>query len=175
MTTKSGLQSRQQRDALFAQRGQVAANATKGLCSSNAAEASGDLLLHFDHPQISLRQIVIKIHTQILQEAEDRLLVFAQAIKQIAGGTLFASPSSSRRRNGVRMKPVPCIEQVQEACLPIDDFQRVQPVLSLLTCLFCGLLHVQEQLFQVCGPPCCLFFCQKHQVAQQVHDASSVL
>ena len=58
MTTKSGLQSRQQRQALFAQRGQIAPNAAKGFSSSNAVEATGDLLLHFDHAHIPLRQIV---------------------------------------------------------------------------------------------------------------------
>src|SRR5450759_2259047 len=98
MTRKSGLQSRQEGHALFAQGGQIASNAAKGLGTSNAPEAAGDLLLHFDHAKISLRQIVIKIHSQILQEGQDGLLVFAQPIKQIAGGTLFAAPSCSRRR-----------------------------------------------------------------------------
>src|SRR6266849_9812334 len=151
MTTKSGLQSRQQRHALFAQGGQIATNAAESLGTSNATEATGDLLLHFDHPKITLRQIVIKIHAKILQEGQDSLLVFAQAIKQIAGGTLFATPSLTRRRNGMRMKPISCIEQFQEACLPVDDFQRVKPGLTLLTCLVGGLLHIQEQLLQVCG------------------------
>jgi len=58
MTTQSGLQSRHQRDVLFAQGGQIAANAAEGLGPSYATEAAGDLLLHFDHAQISLRQIV---------------------------------------------------------------------------------------------------------------------
>ena len=133
MTTESGLQSRQQRQALFAQRRQIAANATKGLSSSQTAEAPGDLLLDFDHAQISLGEIIVKIHTQILQEGENRLLVFAQPIKQIAGSTLFASPPSTRRPNGMRMQPIAFIEQFQEAGLPIDHFQRVKPGLCLLT------------------------------------------
>ena len=166
MTTKSGLQSRQQRQALFAQRGHIAANAGKGLGASLATEAARDFLLHFDHAQIALRQIVIKIHAQILQEGQHRLLVFAQAIQQIAGGTLFASPSSTRRPNGMRMKPISFIEQFQEACLPIDDFQRIQPGLSLLPCLVGGLLHVQEQLLEVCGPHRPLLFCQKHHLSR---------
>src|SRR5947207_5229783 len=111
MTTESGLQSRQQRQALFAQGGQIAENATKGLSSSQTAEAPGDLLLDFDHAQISLGEIIVKIHTQILQEGENRLLVFAQPIKQIAGSTLFASPPSTRRPNGMRMKPIAFSEQ----------------------------------------------------------------
>src|SRR5260221_4692519 len=175
MTTQSGLQSRQQRHALFAQRGQIAANAAKGLGTSHATEATGDLLLHFDHAKISLGKIVVKIHAKIFQEAEESMLVFAQPIKQIASGTLFAAPSSTRRRQGMRMKAISFLEQFEEVGLPIDDFQRVQPALSLLPCLLGGLLHLQEQLFEVCGLPHPLFFCQKHQLAQQIHDASGVL
>ena len=58
MTTKSGLQSRQQRHALFARRGYIASNAAKGLGESLATKATGDFLLHFDHAKISLSQIV---------------------------------------------------------------------------------------------------------------------
>ncbi len=65
MTTKGGLQRRQQRQTLFAQGGQIAANASKGLSESFAAEAAGDFLLHLDHPQISLGQIIVKIHAKI--------------------------------------------------------------------------------------------------------------
>src|SRR6266705_210748 len=166
MTTKGGLQSRQQRQTLFAQGGQITTNARKGLGESLATEAPGDLLLHFDHAKISLRQIVIKIHSKILQEGQDSLLTFAQPIKQIASSTLFVSPACSRRRNRMRMKPISFSEQFQEACFPSDDFQRVQPELSLLTRLFGGLLHIQEQLLQVCGPHRSLFFCQKHQIAR---------
>ncbi len=70
MTTKSGLQSRQQRQALFAQRGQIAANAAQGLGTSHATESTGDLLLHFDHAKIPLGKIVVKIHPQIFQESD---------------------------------------------------------------------------------------------------------
>ncbi len=58
MTTKSGLQSRQQRHALFAQRGQIAANARKGFRSRTAAEAAGDLLLHFCPAKVPLSLVV---------------------------------------------------------------------------------------------------------------------
>ena len=84
MTTKSGLQRRQHRPTLFAQGGQIATNARKSLSSSQAAEAAGDFLLHLDHAQISLGQIIVKIHAQILQEGENGFLLFAQAIEQIA-------------------------------------------------------------------------------------------
>src|SRR5258708_31294949 len=111
MTTKGGVQSRQHRQTLFAQGGQITANGGKGLGASLATEAARDLLLHFDHAKISLRQIVIKSHPQILQEGQDRLLMFAQAIEQIAGGALFASPACSWRRHRIRMKPILISEQ----------------------------------------------------------------
>ena len=44
-----------------------------------------------DHAQIALRQIVFKIHAEDCQEEQNRPLVFAQPIQQIAGGTLFAA------------------------------------------------------------------------------------
>jgi hypothetical protein len=44
-----------------------------------------------DHAQIALRQIVFKIHAVDCQEEQNRPLVFAQPIQQIAGGTLFAA------------------------------------------------------------------------------------
>ena len=44
MTRKGGLQRRQQRPTLFAQRGQGATNASKGLSESLTSEAAGDFL-----------------------------------------------------------------------------------------------------------------------------------
>jgi len=76
---------------LFAQGRQIAPNAAKRLCCCQTAEAARHLLLHFDHPKISLRLVVVKIHAQIFQEAEDGFLVFAQAIEQISGSTLLAA------------------------------------------------------------------------------------
>jgi hypothetical protein len=97
MTTQSRLQSRQQRKILFAQGRQIATNAAKRLCSRQTAEAARHLLLHFDHAQIPLGQIIVKIHPQIFQEAEGRFLLFAQTVEQIACGTLFDAPPGPRR------------------------------------------------------------------------------
>src|SRR5438128_12146136 len=132
MTRKGGLQRRQQRHPLFAQRGQIAANARKGLSPSQAAEAAGDFLLHLDHAKISLGQIIVKIHPQILEEVEDGFLLFAQAIEQIASVTLFASTPFARGSGGPWESSIPVIEQTEKLRFPIDDFQRVKPALSLL-------------------------------------------
>src|SRR5947209_15488932 len=100
MTAKSSLQGRKQRETLFAQGGQIAANATKCLSASKTAEAARDLLLHLDHAQIAFSEVVVKIHAQIFQKAEDGFLVFVQAVEQISGGTLFASPLFPRWGSG---------------------------------------------------------------------------
>src|ERR1700676_339840 len=97
MTTQSRLQSRQKRKPLFAQGRQIATNTAKSLCACQTAEAARDLLLHFDHAQIPLGQIVVKIHPQIFQEAEDRFLMVTQTVEQIACGTLFDPPLGPRR------------------------------------------------------------------------------
>ena len=141
MTTQSGLQSRQERKPLFAQGRQIAPNAAKGLCSRQTAEAARDLLLHFDHAQIALGQIVVKIHAQIFQEAEDRLLVFAQPIEQIACGTLFDAPLGARRGRRSWGDVIPFIKHAQKGAFPIQHFQRIEPALSLFACLLGRLFH----------------------------------
>src|SRR6266702_5190778 len=111
MTTKGGLQRRQQRQTLFAQRRQITANASKGLSESLAAEAAGDFLLDLDHAKISLGQIIVKIHTKILQEVQNSFLMFPQTIEQIARVTLFASTPFSRVSRRPRVSLIPFIEQ----------------------------------------------------------------
>ncbi len=58
MTAQSGLQRAEQIHALLAQGRQVASDATKGSRSRFAAEGTRDLLLDFDHAQISLGEVV---------------------------------------------------------------------------------------------------------------------
>src|SRR5947209_2709315 len=149
MTTQSRLQSRKQRKTLFAQGRQIATNAAKSLCSRQTAEADRDLLLHFDHAQIPLGQIVVKIHPQIFQEAEDRLLMFAQTVEQIACGTLFDSPLGPRRGHRSWRDLIPFIKQAEKCKFPITHFQRIEPALSLFSRLLGSLLHPEEQVFEV--------------------------
>src|SRR5258708_36487469 len=96
MTSKGGLQRRQHRQTLFAECGQVATNASKGLSESLAAEAAGDFLLHLDHAEISLGQVIVKIYPQILHDGEAAFLLFADAIETIARDTLFDSTTFPR-------------------------------------------------------------------------------
>jgi len=58
MADQSLFQGHQQSKTLFPQGREIAANAAKGHRTSGRAEAAGDLLLDFDHAQISLGEIV---------------------------------------------------------------------------------------------------------------------
>src|SRR5713226_6805371 len=103
MPTKSGLQRRQQGEVLFAQGGQIAPNAAKSLSPSEGAKTARNLLLELDHAHIPLGLVVVKIHPQIFQEAEEGLLVFAHSVEQVAGRTLLGSSPRSwwSRRPGM--------------------------------------------------------------------------
>jgi len=62
MTRKGGLQRGQQRQTLFAERRQVATNASKGLSESLAAEAAETFCCTRNHAKISLGQVIVKIY-----------------------------------------------------------------------------------------------------------------
>src|SRR6266446_10519577 len=106
MTQKGLLQGGEQIETLFAQRRQVAAKTAKDLGSHRRAEAARDLLLHFDHSNVSLGLGIVERHTQILQEGQHSILVLAETIEQIARRRLFASTflrdkTRRIRRNGL--------------------------------------------------------------------------
>ena len=82
MTKQRGLHGRKQRQTLLAHRRQVASDTTEGLSTGKCSEADGDLLLHLDHPNIALGEVLVKRHGQILQEPENGLLVAEQTIEQ---------------------------------------------------------------------------------------------
>src|SRR5436305_9422847 len=91
MTAQSGLQRGEQIPALFAQGRQVASDATKGSGTRLAAEGTRDLLLHFDHAHIPLREVVVKRHDEAVQEGQHSLLVVDQAVQQVTSSTLFGA------------------------------------------------------------------------------------
>ena len=76
---------------LLAHGGEIAANTAKGRQSPFTAKRARDLLLHFDHPQITLRLIVGERDRQIIQKCQDLLSPSHQVIEQVLGRTLFAS------------------------------------------------------------------------------------
>jgi hypothetical protein len=70
MTSKGVIEGSQQLDPLLAQGRQVTADATEHHYPTFGTETAGDLLLHFDHPKISLRLVVVKRNRKIEQEAQ---------------------------------------------------------------------------------------------------------
>src|SRR5437588_2184027 len=175
MTTQSGLQSRQQRQTLFAQGRHIATNTAKRLCSRQTAEAARHLLLHFDHAQIPLGQIVVKIHPQIFQEAEDRFLVFAQTVEQVACGTLFDAPPGPRRSCRSWGDLIAFIKHAEKCEFPIEHFQRIEPALSLFACLLGSLLHREQQFFEIGRPDGPLLLGLKYQLSEKMNQAESML
>src|SRR5712692_6906821 len=110
MRAKSVLQSRQEREFLCAQGGHTAPNAAKSVCTTKTAETARDLLLDLDHAQIAFGEIVVKIHAQIFQKAEDGFLVGTQAVEQISGGTLWAAALFPRGSRGPGSEAIPVIQ-----------------------------------------------------------------
>src|SRR5258708_37125304 len=92
MTRKGVIERRQQFDPLLAQSRKVTADAAEHGHSLFGAETPGDLLLHFDHPKISLRLVIVKWDRKIVQEPEHGPLAPRESIQQIASRTLFGSP-----------------------------------------------------------------------------------
>ena len=58
MANQGLFQGGQHREPLLAQGREIAANTAEGHSASRRAETAGDLLLHFDHPNIPLGQTV---------------------------------------------------------------------------------------------------------------------
>jgi hypothetical protein len=80
MPSQSVFQCREQVDSLFAQRGKVTANAAKHHNPVFGTEATGNFLLHFYHPKIALRLIVVKWNSKIVEKAEHRPLLLRESI-----------------------------------------------------------------------------------------------
>src|SRR5260370_41092767 len=84
MTRKGVIERRQQFDPLLAQSRKVTADTAEHGHSLFGAETPGDLLLDFDHAQISLRLVVVKRDRKIEQEAQHGPLAPRKSIQQIA-------------------------------------------------------------------------------------------
>ena len=109
MTAQSGFQSREQGHALLAQCGQRAANATKGHHPSFRAKGARDLLLHFDHADISLRLIVVKGDREVGEEGQHRLLADLKPIQQIDSGMASDSALAFGSSTGGRSMGLPAV------------------------------------------------------------------
>ena len=96
MTGQGLLERRQERDALFAQGGQVAADAAKDRPPLVRTETAGNFLLHLDHAQVAFGLIIVERHGEVVQESQDLPLPFGEPIQEIAKySELIFNPSIS--------------------------------------------------------------------------------
>src|SRR5437870_13024195 len=91
-TLKDALDRRQHRLRLLAHGRQVAPDPPEPEGSPFAAEAAGNLLLDLQHPQVSLRQVVVERHPEVEQERQRLSLIPLQPQQQVAGRTLRPPP-----------------------------------------------------------------------------------
>src|SRR5215471_14485677 len=96
-TSKDSCHGCKQRATLFAHRGKIAADDTKGCSPVGTAKGASNFLLHFRHAQIALRLVVRKRNPQIVEDGQDLLGPCEQGIQQILGLALFGSPCSLPR------------------------------------------------------------------------------
>src|SRR6266566_8887372 len=94
MPSQRVFQCRQQCDPLLAQGGKVTANTTKHRHPVFGAEAPGDLLLDFDHPQISLRLVVVKRYGKIEQEPQHGPLPPERRSSRLRAGLCLGRPGA---------------------------------------------------------------------------------
>jgi hypothetical protein len=73
---------------------------------------------------------------------------------------------------GVRRSPSSSTREIRR--FPGDDFEGMEPALAFGSCFFGRGLHVQEQLFEIGSPKGVLFFGQKHQLPQEMHNAEGM-
>src|SRR5712691_91669 len=168
---------REQFDPLLAQSRKVTEDAAEYCHPLFGAEATGDLLLDFDHAQISLRLVVVKRHREIEQEAQHGPLAPRESIQQIASRALFGSPRCSLRlfrlprcrRRGIGLVPF-CEDLViatKEACQHEDIQFMLAQHFGLLHLGF----HFQQELFHLPGPQLLKFFFEKGQLSQMMDVA----
>src|SRR2546427_10455700 len=93
MPRKRVLEGREPCDPLLTEGGEITANATEHRHPLFGAEAARDLLLHFDHAQIPLGEVIGETHGKIVQEAQHGPFARGESVQQVAWRSLFGPAS----------------------------------------------------------------------------------
>lgn len=80
----------------FVQGGEIAPNATEAPRPVLRTEATGDFLLEFHHPQVTLGLVIVKGNGKVVDKAEHRNLMSFQSFQEIAGGERRIRPRRFR-------------------------------------------------------------------------------
>ncbi len=127
------------------------------------------------HAKIPFGEVVVKRHSQVREESQHGVLMFAQPIQEIATGMLFGSPSFSFRGEDAGMNPIALIEQRQETSVPVSDLGWGKPQAATCTCVIGGALHQEQQAFHFDRPPQAHLLREKAQLPQEMHAAQALL
>jgi hypothetical protein len=117
------------------------------LGAAQTAKAAGNLLPHFDHAHVLLRQTVSEWQGKIVQEGQNGLLLGAQSVERITRGALLASSFALGKRLGWEWMGllVAFCQRCDRAGLPIVHFQWMQVRVPLAACLLDSVRDVEQQ------------------------------
>src|SRR5438034_2915845 len=147
MSAQRGLQSGEQVRALLAQGGQVTTNAAEGNHSRFTAERARDLLLHFDHANISLGLVIVKRHSEVFQEGKHCFFAHLKPIKQVDRRMALACRLGwPGARRGIGSPAL--WEQAVIFSPPSEQGKRVQMAFPSLSGFLHALFHHQESFFR---------------------------
>src|SRR5712692_3713702 len=177
MTSQGLLQSRKQRESLFAQRREVASNATKGQGTIPTAKTARNFLLNFDHANIAFGLRIVKRHAEVNQESQDGILVLGQPVEQIAGRAVFASSAFGLAGLGFRrgIGSFTVLANLPITRCGLRNHLRRQTSLACCSCLISERFEVQQDRLHLLSPGLLRRFLDEDQVAQQMDIAERVL
>ena len=149
----------------FLSGGDIGTYSGEALGSFPGSEGAGDLLLHFDHPQVSLGLIVGERDGLLKNKAQDAVFVFLEACNQIVHRRFGYAPALFLAAFGrrVRVLGFGLGEDARVVLFP--------PALGLCPGVFQGL---QEQGLHARSPLVSFVFAEEVQFAQQVGVAKPV-
>ena len=159
--------------AVFADRGDVAADASVATSTVEGAKATGDLDADLHHAESTFGFVVGKGQFQCPQECKDSLFVALQTIQQALRFGLFAALHGPLlRREGIGLAAraqEAAVLLLPAAILPlgrgrIPGFEGAN-----------GLEHLQEEIVQIIGPRLVVLLEEEDQFAQQVAFTERVL
>jgi hypothetical protein len=158
---------------LLAHGGAVTTNAAKGSCPLLAAKGARNLLLHFAHPQITLRLMVGAGHPQIFYKRQHVLGSPQQVIQHVLGRTLLASSPSLWQvwwGWGCLGGKADC-EHLEIAGLPLHPLFCWHTPGSSLPPLPCRRLLTSQQIFHLKSPRLVFLFFDRGQIPYQMRPA----
>lgn len=120
-------------------------NAAKGACTRRTVEDLQTFLLNFDHAQVTFGQVGVTKHGHVTREAQDGVLMRAQAAQQVAHRVLSGSAPLTCGSRTWKKNLVAFGQQGQKAGAELGELLGGPRRHPLLPCGFRGLFHQPHQ------------------------------